>query len=631
MRSTPYVSPPAHEQHLRSASTSAHFSFKGYFNKLIHSSHSQPSSLPLPSPGPLSPRSSSIPFHTLLQHHKQHSSFLATVEDELHAYGASMTLAHDSMRRLGVTLHGMYRMKAVEDANKRRPVNRAAAAAKPVPSAGLAASSGSTLSWLSASFASHTTQAVHIFDTAIQQRLDLLITPQIQQKRRDSAHIDQLIADDTHNWQRYQHYSAKVAELESTKERDRRDNKDHSDKERYERNHHKLESSRLTYQHCHHALLRELTTSFEMRFSFLDSLLLELVKAEQSYHTGLHGQLLPIIVKVKEMIKGERKAAIEAKEEKGGDEDSENTVMMGTARPTLSNSGFGSLNLSLPTESSSSLHARYQLITKIGAGTYGETMLCTDSADESVWVMKRLQCSNVRHVNRAFHEAMMMSAVKGCEYVCRVREVFIEEWSGEPSAGRAGEKGMTDSEGKEGAEDVRYEGETEGGDEGAEGAVRSEPKAAVLCTVCIVMEYGIGGDLQRRISIELSRKRRSLHATTPALSPSTSPSPNSIISNTTSAPDALSPHHVERSVSYSFNSVSSNKSMSTDDEQLSVSSSSPAGFPAARVISWMYQLCSGLHSLHSALLLHRDIKVGQAQYTPPFTALTLTSPLTASC
>ena len=423
---------------MRSASTSTHFSFKGYFNKLLHSSHVQPSSLPLQSPGPLSPRSSSIPFHTLLQHHKQYSGFLATLEDELQAYGASMTQAHDSMRRLGVTLHGMYRMKAVEDASKRRPANRSAGGAKLSPPNGSAAASGSTLSWLSASFASHTTQAVHIFDTAIQQRLDLLIMPQIQQKRRDSGHIDHLIADDAHHYERYQHYSQKVADLESTKERDRREGKEYTDRERFERNHHKLESSRVAYQHCHHVLLRELSTSFGLRFSFLDSLLLELVKAEQSYHTGLHGQLLPIIVKVKEMIKGQREAAIEAKEEKGGDDEAENTVMMGTGRPTLSGDGFGSLSLSLPTVSSSSLHARYQLITKIGAGTYGETVLCTDSADESVWVMKRLQCNNVRHVNRGMHEAFMMSAVKGCEYVCRVREVFIEEWSGEPTEGTCG-------------------------------------------------------------------------------------------------------------------------------------------------------------------------------------------------
>ena len=603
VRSSPSASPPHSalydQQHLRSASTTTHFSFKGYLNKLLHSSHSQPSSLPLPSPGPLSPRSSSIPFHVLLQHHRQYSSFLATLETELHAYGTSMSQAHDSMRRLGATLHGMYRVKAVEDTGKRRPVNQSAGGAKLLPASGAAASSGSSLSWLSASFASHTTQAVHIFDTAIQQRLDLLVLPSLQQKRRDSAHIDQLIADDTHNWQRYQHYSQKVADLEATKEHNRRDGKEHADKERYERNHHKLESSRVTYQHCHHILLRELSTSFELRFSFLDSLLLELVKAEQSYHTGLHGQLLPIIVKVKEIIKGERKAAIEAKEEKDGEDEEENTVMMGTAHPTLSTSGFGGLSLSLPTVSSSSLHAHYQLITKIGAGTYGETVLCTDSVDESVWVMKRLQCSNVRHVNRAMAEGMMMQAVKACEYVCHVREVFIEEWSGQPSEGRASEMGTADGEGKEGEQDVRYEGETDGGEEGVEGVPQSVPKADVLCTVCIVMEYGIGGDLQRRISIELSRKRKKLQSPAPALSPSPSPSPNGHTD-------------VERSVSHSFNSVSSNKSLSTDKEQLPLSSSSsapPAGFPAARVISWMYQLCSGIHSLHSALLVHRDIKV----------------------
>ena len=620
VRSALSVSPPStHEQqHVRSASSSAHFSFKGYFNKLLHPAHaSQLSSPPLPSPGPLSPRSSSIPFHTLLQHHKQYSSFLATLEAELRAYGVSMTQAHHSLRRLGATLHGMYRMKAVEDANKRRPANRSGAKFFS-PATITATSAGSTLSWLSASFASHTTKAAHIFDTAIQQRLDLLIIPWLEQKRGDSARIDQLIADDTHNWQRYQHYSQKVAELETIKERDRRDGRDHGDKERYERNHLKLESSRVTYQHCHHALLRELATSFEMRFSFLDSLLLELVKAEQSYHTGLHGQLLPIIVKVKEMIKGigERKAAIETKEEKDADTDDgnderQNTVMMGTSNPTLSTNGFGSLSLSLPTVSSSSLHAHYQLITKIGAGTYGETMLCTDSADDSVWVMKRLQCYNVRHVNRAMHEAMMMSAVKDCLYVCRVREVFIEEWTNKPAEKQVGEVTTADLDGKE--DEVRYDGETDGGEEGVEGSVRSQPKAEPLCTVCIVMEYGIGGDLQRRISIELSRKRQKVPALSSALSPSASPSPNAATSHGTPVTDRLSPRH-ERSVSYSFNSVNSYKYVSTDEEQLpgSASPSSappPAGFPAARVISWMYQLCNGIRSLHSALLLHRDIKV----------------------
>ena len=158
---------------------------------------------------------------------------------------------------------------------------------------------------------------------------------------------------------------------------------------------------------------------------------------------------------------------------------------------------------------------------------------------------------------------------------------------------------------------TRYEGETDGGEEGVEDAMPSASKPTVLCTVCIVMEYGIGGDLQRRISIELSRKRQKLHALTPALSPSASPSPNGHTTRLTSAPEAASPHNVEQSVSYSFNSVSSTKSPMMDEEQLPVSSAAApiAGFSAARVISWMYQLCTGIQSLHSALLLHRDIKV----------------------
>ena len=617
MRSSPSASPPhpPHEQHNRSASSTAaaHFSFKGYFSKLRHSTHPQQPSQPLPAPTPLSPRSSSIPFHLLLQHHRQYATFLATLEAELHVYGASMAQAHDSMRRLGATLHSMYRTKAVEDANKRRPLTRATSAAK---LASAAAANGSTLSWLSASFASHTMQAVHIFDSAIQQRLELLIVPGLQQKRRDSAHIDALIAADAQNWQRYQHYSTKVNDLETTKERDRRDNREHADRERYERNHAKLEASRAAYQRGHNALLRELATSFEMRFSFLDSLLLELVKAEQLYHTGLHGQLLPIIVKVKEMIKGERMAAIEAREEKGGgsdNEEEENTVMMGTARPTLDGDGFGSLHLSLPTVSSSSLHAHYQLITKIGAGTYGETVLCTDSADESVWIMKRLQCASVRHVNRAMHEAMMMSAVKQCQYVCRVREVFVEEWSG--GAGQA-DRGVGEETGDavvaEGKEDVHYEGETDGGGEGA-------AKAGVLCTVCIVMEYGIGGDLQRRISIELSRRRQQLLALAASPEPSSSPHPIHHASPPPAADGSASPGRHERSVSYSFNSVSSGRYMSTDEElpPAALPTVPTAGFSAARVTSWMYQLCSGLASLHSAQLLHRDIKVSARTPLPP--------------
>ena len=537
----------------------------------------------------------------LLQHHRHYSTFLSSLHTDVLQYSQHMASSHKKLSSLGAHLHQMYRLKEREERK-----GRAIMVASPQSSAALSAS----LFDVSSAFAAHTSHSSHLYSTLLQQRLDQFILPWLSGRMADSARVDALIAEDSTRWARFEHYSVKVGEMEVRRDDDRKDGRDAStaERERYERNLSKLARRKAEYDACHAELMRELMLAYELRFSFLDSLLLELVKGEQGFHTAMHQQLLPVMLRVKEMMTQHGKHAQPRAENKARDEEddeerplpaSEATVL--ERHPTMSQAAFP-MTLSLPPLASHSLHASYTLISRIGAGAYGSTLLCSDRMDESVHVMKRMQCRSVEEVNRAMGEAMAMMRVKGGKHVVQVREVFVEEGEGEwaedaePERGSAGREGVREE--KEGAllslHDAVYEGETT--DDQVEGrpSAMAEASRPILFTVCIVMEYYSAGDLSRRIGIEASR-RRSATASAAVAPPSWEPSLSqaSRDSHSSSEEEAGQPPA---------------PSPSSRTSSLPSSIAGAGGFPPSLVCRWMYQLCVALRTLHEALLIHRDVK-----------------------
>ena len=622
------VSQPRHPR-----ASSTQFSISRYISKFFRPVEPEPQPSQqaaggaLPFASLLSPRAAQIPFATLLRHHRQWSAFLFSLHSESVSFSHHMTAAHSDLAALGRSLYSMYQLKEKEEQQRRRTQHQqetapdqasASHAVAATPSSALASSLHHVFP-ISESYSAHTSEASHLYETLVQQRFDQLILPWLTERLRDSERMDAMIVEDRARWQRYEHYSTKLSGLETMLESARREAKELSvsDGQRYERNVEKLAGSRREYELQHARLLHELSCSFEMRFSFLDGLLIELVKAEQAYHAAMHSQLLPIILRIREMMREGRKdkppPPLPAQPPPAQPEyDAENTVLFASSHPTLSQAGFLSLSLSL-SSSSSSLHSHYSILSKIGAGTYGETLLCcTDDEDEGVWVMKRIHCRTVREVNRGMREAMMMSAVRTCQFICKVREVFVEEGQADEEKASAETKEGEPQQRWAAADSVRYEGETETAGEGQQQQQEAaeQPLSGSVFTVCIVMEYCNGGDLQRRISIEASKRRQRAVAVAAALPASSSSS--SITVSVPPSAEAASP-----TADRSFSSPSNSAISSSDDDAASISSASfaassssasTAGFTTSRIVSWMYQLCSGLQSLHSALLIHRDIK-----------------------